>query len=255
MKTYSVIYKAIQNSIKDLIITKLLDKIIHLDKEIAQFKEENTKLKSNLVLILKNTIQEKTNLVSAKKKINVSLNNNNNSSSRVKRANFSLTKINSQYLDTDINEKESRIDNYINRKNNKNKSMLALSPKDLKNTNDNDLNKCNDKSKEIDFIKTESSTFKHTLLRKSQLLNRSPGGDFPLHHISQVVYYKTNAFSKANTNLYTPNKSNGNDSMISVNGSMIGSVNCRGKKKDKRHNLIKIQKKIMSQNQSFSHKI
>lgn len=252
MSCYSLIYKTIQNNIKDIIITKLLDKIMHFNKEISKYKEENTKLKSHYVFLLKNSIQQKTIPISNHKKLILS---KTNILSHAKRNYFRLKKINSLYLDTEILDKSSKINHYSNTTNGKNKP-LSLDLTYLRNENESEIKNVSEKTKEFCFFQTDLSSFKHNLTRKQQQkeiafntrINHSPKELNKQNHISQVFYYKTNS------NLYTPIKSKWNDSMISLNLSMLGTANYKDRKKDKKHNLIKIHKKTMSQNHSFTQK-
>ena len=61
------IYKNCQNEIKDLVITKLLNKIKELNSKIEFLEKENKKLKDNFIYILKRILSNKDDL-----------NNNNN---------------------------------------------------------------------------------------------------------------------------------------------------------------------------------
>lgn len=135
---YKNLYKSIQNSIKDIIITKFLNQIYTLSQENIKLKSENELLKTNLTYILKKVmlenIQQQKNTINVKKKKNFNININTSESFRYYPSDnnntfitnniYSLTQENLNRNNSMLIERKAH--NYINSLYNRNMSQSSF---------------------------------------------------------------------------------------------------------------------------------
>lgn len=242
------LFHQIQNSIKDIVITKLLDKIISQDKEIEKYKCENEQLKFSLLLVFKQKIIEKTKfpLTISKRPNNLRLTFLSPNVSRSGINNPSCSKINtSQYSSNDTETKpEAKMKVRVNSLNKRNIGELTLSPSYIKPSIDYRPNNRHKKTSStihinVSTINTQKKTIEPHKQIQSNTSTTSSAKNIP----------KISSHYKTNYSLYsTPKQIKFSDSFVIHNKSFLGSSNGMNNKKNNNNRLfIKIHKKMISQ--------
>lgn len=238
---YALLFQQIKNQIKDIVITKLLDKIIRQDKEITKYKNELDDLKFNLLLVLKQNVIDKSRFPLASNKNSKSLGSSflspNASKSGITKTNLSKLTI-TQYSSNDTNG--SKINTLYKR----NKEDLTLSPSYTRPSIEYDLHRKNKQSSSAIHINT-SQKYNCNNIESQKQMKLKHNSELPLRKIPKTS--QTNKHLSISVTSSKLNKRSIADSMIIHNKSCFGTSRAvENTKKEKNTHLLKIQKKIIS---------
>lgn len=253
-KTFSkfkILYKEIQNEIKNIVIIKLHNQISKLIKEINYLKKENVIIKNDLIYILKRVLINKNeyNIINSKNnnmnnisslsyiKINTNMNYPNNSS-------LSLNKSKNSFVS---NEKASNIQNNNNQNSSRTKISLINTPD--KNNNilfpENNIN-CEKSKNNIDKNKNKYRNINNKI---DKYLNNLYRQNFKDNHIGYENNYNLNKSKSVYDELFNTqgsifdNRKNNNNNSQKKTISSFDDINEKVKaisaKKIKKYNQYK----------------
>lgn len=271
----------IQNAIREIIIIKLHDQVMFINKELSQYKKENEKLKQKLMALFKSIIYDKTiskrnyntqshrnqqstyfplsiTSTSSKKKIFSRL-----SQSQVNLSTYLSTEHNLNDKDKDNNDNTNKSSIFSKACKQRSKNSLTNSQKKLKAFNTN-TNKHSNNKENNDYKKSS-----HSLILSDSMCNNFSNNyitnqnhkitlrkdNTPLNDSREILLYSRNSnvnskrLPRTRNILLTPCKFNWTNSTSNIfNKSLLTSNDMREIKepKEKQNQLIQIHRNIFS---------
>lgn len=268
----------IQNAIREIIIVKLHDQVMLINKELSQYKKENEKLKQKLMALFKSIIYDKTiskrnyNTQSHRNQQNTYFPLSITSTSLNKKifSRLSQSQINlSTYLSTEHNLNDKDNDN-TNKSSNFSKACKQRSKNSLTNSQKkfeafNRNTNRNSNNKESNVYKKSS----HSLILSDSMCNNTSNNyitnqnhkitlrknNTPLNDSREILLYRRNSnvnskrLTRTRNILLTPCKLNLTNSTSNIfNKSILTSNDVKEIKepKEKQNQLIQIHRNVFS---------